>query len=82
MSRESEGDREQKNKSIYDLNVKMIKDAEKGKIKWDSEQLVAPPAARPCLPLSLAVALLLGGPSGLTVAATMVTIPRGNKCWF
>lgn len=33
MSRESEGDREQKNKSIYDLNVKMIKDAEKGKIK-------------------------------------------------
>ena len=33
MSRESEGDREQKNKSIYELNVKMIKDAEKGKNK-------------------------------------------------
>lgn len=35
----------------------------------------APLAAQPCLPLSLAVALLLRGPSGLTAATTMVTIP-------
>lgn len=33
MSRKSEGDRGQQNKSIYELNVKMIKNAEKGKNK-------------------------------------------------
>lgn len=77
MRVESEEDREQKNTTIYELNVKMIKGREK---ENKMRRRDAPLAAEPCLPLSLVAALLLRGPSGPTVATTMVTIPCGNKC--
>lgn len=70
---------ESRKTTIYELNVKMIKDKEKENKKRRGAAIV-PLAAQTCLPLSLAVALLLMGLSGLTVATTMVTIPCGNKC--
>ena len=79
MRKESEEDREQKNKTIYELNVKRLK-TEKGKQRESVESSSCSSGSRTTLPLSLAVTLLLRGPSGPPVATTMVTIPCGNKC--